>query len=335
MIPSIRSFRWLFVLIMALGTSAARAEVTDDALVEKGLKLRRDRQDAEALALFQQAYAIRAAPRTQAQIALAEQALAKWVEAERDLLTALRASSDPWISSHRETLNKALDAIRKHLGTLSVEANVPDAELWLNDAQAGTLPLEAVRVTAGSVTLEVRAKGYEPVARSVEIAPGGTAKERFELAPTLEPKPLAEPAPNVHPVPGLEPRAAVRSTSSPVAGSIDMRRAFAWGTLGAAGAFLGGAIVAQIMREQNASRYNDDSRCLFGNLSRDERCGVYRGQADSAQGLANIGFVAAGALGAASAILFWSSATAQKTSGVRLGLDIGSTGAELTVRGKL
>src|SRR5262245_52314219 len=104
-----RRLRWPLVLMLAVTTSAASAESTDDALVERGLKLRRDRQDAAALALFQQAYEVRPAPRTRAQIALAEQALGKWLDAERDLQAALAAASDPWIASHHKTLQGALD----------------------------------------------------------------------------------------------------------------------------------------------------------------------------------------------------------------------------------
>jgi hypothetical protein len=84
------------------------------------------------------------------------------------------------------------------------------------------------------------------------------------------------------------------------------QRFLAWGTASGAVAFLGGAIAAQLVHEQNASRYNDDSLCkATTTLSRDQRCGTYRGRAETAQTLANIGYVAAGALGVASAVLFF------------------------------
>jgi len=329
-------FRLLLLLTIAFLTTGARADADDDALVERGLKLRRDRRDAEALALFRQAYDARPAPRTRAQIALAEQALGKWVDAERDLLLALDAADDPWISSHRQTLDKALATIGKHLGTLVAEANAPAAELWLDGAQVGKLPIGQLRVAAGPAKLEARAKGYEPATRSIEIAPGATVKERFDLTAIPEPtKPAIEITAASRPPAPMAPTPAPNRRDTRVAGEVATRRVFAWGALGAAGAFLGGAIAAQIVREENASRYNDDGRCFYGNLSRDERCGVYRGQAESAQGLANIGYVAAGAFGAASAILFWSSMSTPKTTGVLFGLDVGASGAELTVRGKL
>jgi hypothetical protein len=329
-------FRLLLVLTIALVTTGSRADADDDALVEKGLKLRRDGRDAEALALFRRAYEARPAPRTQAQIALAEQALGKWVEAERDLLLALALADDPWITSHRQTLDKALATIGKRLGTLTVEANAPEAELLLNGAQAGKLPVRQLRVAAGTVLIEVRAKHYAPLARSIEISPGATSTERFELSAIREPaKPAVEIAATARPAAPETPTPAPNPTDIRVKGAVATRRAFAWGALGAAGAFLGGAIAAQIVREGNAARYNDDGRCLYGNLSRDERCGVYRGHAESAQGLANIGYVAAGAFGVASAILFWSSVSTPKTSGLHIGLAVGSSGAELTVRGKL
>jgi len=59
------------------------------------------------------------------------------------------------------------------------------------------------------------------------------------------------------------------------------------------------------MHERNAGHYNDPSLCLKPDLgSRDQQCGAYRGRADTAQTIAIVGYVAGGALGVASALLF-------------------------------
>ncbi len=68
--------------IMALSLPAA-ADESD--LVERGIELRIQHRDDEALALFRRAYEATPKPRTRAQIGLAEQALGSWVSAEVDL----------------------------------------------------------------------------------------------------------------------------------------------------------------------------------------------------------------------------------------------------------
>ncbi|HMI88137.1 MAG TPA: hypothetical protein VK550_28830 [Polyangiaceae bacterium] len=324
----------LLPLAIVLSSPGARGQSNSEPVVEQGLKLRREGRDGEALALFREAYDARPSPRTKAQIALAEQALSLWVEAERDLQLALEADADPWISTHRETLGKALEAIRQHLATLDVMASVDKAELWVNDVRAGRLPILALRVPSGSVRLEVRAEGHEPAFRSVVLAAEGAAVEEFQLPGTDEP--AASPAPKSTVENGPAALVATPPAASPAAPApFATRRALAWGTLGAAGAFLGGAIVAQIINESNTSTYYDDAQCSYGGLSRDQRCGVYRGQAESAQMLATIGYIAAGTLGIGSAILFLTSPTKKASSGVRVGVDVRASGAAFMVGGSL
>src|SRR5262249_56806117 len=79
-----------FVLIVSFllaGWSrfASAAETSND-IVARGVELRKKGRDAEALSEFKRALAIDKAPRTQAQVALAEQALGPRVAAEHRLL---------------------------------------------------------------------------------------------------------------------------------------------------------------------------------------------------------------------------------------------------------
>jgi hypothetical protein len=324
------------LLLTSLPVRAAEPE----ALVEKGLELRRNRRDAEALALFREAYLARPVPRTRAQIALAEQALGMWVEAERDLQLAL-AVEDAWIASHRETLRKARETIERHLGTLAVNADAARAKLWVQGVEIGELPIRALRVVAGAVRLEVRAEGYQTATRSVEVAPGATVVESFELEPIAHPA-ASLPASGSPDAAGAnvlsratESAPAAKAAGTPLPQGADPRRTFAWAALGTAGAFLSGAVAAQIISQESATRYNDDRHCFYGDLSRDERCGVYRGQSEAAQTLANVGYVAAGALGVASAILFWSSSSPTRSGGTQLRVGVGTAGPMLTVSGRL
>src|SRR6266540_812624 len=297
--------------------SSARADGEDQSFLQRGIQLRREHRDAEALEQFQKAQALRPSPRTRAQIALAEQALAHWVQAEEDLLAALSAQHDRWIASHNETLSEALQVIRMHLGTLDIRANVDGAELWLNGGKVGALPMRPVRAAAGTVHVEIRSKGYEPASRTIELEAGATSMQSFEL--------VAPPAQNA--TPDVQPPAKPRFSGDAT------RRTLAWSALGAAGAFAAGAVVTQLIRETYVAHYNNDAQCLGGQLSRDKQCGVYRTSANTAQAVANLGYIAAGALGIASVVLFLSSPDRPKSTGIRLSLGASASSIELGCRG--
>jgi hypothetical protein len=57
---------------------------SDDELIASGIALRKTGHDAEALAVFQRAYAARPSARAMAQAALAHQALTDWREQRKD-----------------------------------------------------------------------------------------------------------------------------------------------------------------------------------------------------------------------------------------------------------
>jgi tetratricopeptide (TPR) repeat protein len=198
------------VLLSLMVPREALADDDADALIKHGLLLRRQGKDTEALDDFRRAYALEPTPRGQAQIALAEQALGHWLEAEADLGHALAASQDAWIVANRGLLESGLANIRGRLGWLEVTADVPDAELWVNDARVGTLPLaHPVRLEAGNAVIEVRAAGYAAARRLTTIDPGGGAREAVHLVPLPEAavappegRPSETPAERVRVVPG-------------------------------------------------------------------------------------------------------------------------------------
>jgi hypothetical protein len=197
----------MLVIVSAVGSLHAQPSDAG-ALVKHGLVLRRERHDAEALDEFRRAYALDPAPRTLAQIALAEQALGKWADAEADLQKALGAGDDSWIASNRRVLDAGLATIHGHLGGLDVEADVKGAELWVNGARVGSLPLAApMRVEAGSVVVEVRAEGYATARRITSVEPGGSARESLHLVPlgvpALPEMPPASTRQAEHPLPSL------------------------------------------------------------------------------------------------------------------------------------
>lgn len=280
-------------------SSTARADDSEEA-IKRGVALRRARQDAEALEQFRLALALRSSPRALAQAGLAEQALGRWVEAERDLEQALQVDGDAWIVEHREILNEALLRIREQLGTLELSADQPGAEVWVAGARAGVLPHE-LRAPAGTLELELRAPGQKPVRRSIAVVAQQTVREQVSFESTsatpttLESKvhaPVSAPAPARPPA----RRAAPQTEAAP--------GMWPWVTLGGALAFVAGGVTAHVVRERASARYNDDERCFFGDQTRGERCGGDLSRARTSGTLAIVGYSAGAVLGGVSAYLW-------------------------------
>lgn len=66
------------------------------------------------------------------------------------------------------------------LATVRVDVNVPGAEVWLRDRQVGEAP-GIVLVPGGRHVLEVRAPGFAPERRDVQLAVGTETTQRFTL----------------------------------------------------------------------------------------------------------------------------------------------------------
>src|SRR5258706_9469725 len=97
------------------GAQAPSAEVTADAALQRGIALRKEQRDQEALDEFRRAYALSPSPRARAQMALAEQALGHWLDADAGLGAALDAKEDAWIERNRASLEAARVAVGRHV----------------------------------------------------------------------------------------------------------------------------------------------------------------------------------------------------------------------------
>jgi tetratricopeptide (TPR) repeat protein len=183
--------RTLVLILVGLSTVVgfvARAGAqSPDELLAAGLELREQGRDEEALDLFQRAYDVDPTPRARAQVALAEQALGRWLDAEQHLSEALGHERDPWIRGRRRVLEAALAEIRSHIGELDVDVDVTGAELRVGGRAVGELPLDApLRLPMGTVEIEVVASGYREAHRTVEIRAGELSRESIALVPAPE-----------------------------------------------------------------------------------------------------------------------------------------------------
>lgn len=274
----------LAAFVCVSSSASAQPEESADAAVDRGVELRRAGDDEGALELFTRAYERDHSPRARAQMALAEQALGRFVEAEAHLVEALAATDDAWIARRREDLQHALEAIRLRLGHLEIRGGVDGADVRIDGRSVATLPLERpIRIATGSYRLEVVARGYYPAIRTVIVVTEATTREAIELSP-LPDAPASIDATN--------------ATTEPRGERAHGRRVLAASSLGVGGGLLATAVAMYFVRESRAADYNSDA-CLEGGLSRGENCGdVYddtiRAQRTSAATLA-IGIAAVGA----------------------------------------
>ena len=76
----------------------------------------------------------------------------------------------PVTSGETAEVHVALAEIAR-IGRVRVEANVPDAEVWVDNALLGTVPFRG-DLGEGEYTIEVRAAGYETQTQTVAVATG-------------------------------------------------------------------------------------------------------------------------------------------------------------------
>ena len=167
--------RCLAALAVLLAVAPAAAQDAD-ATIEEGLALREQGRDAEALERFRAAYESAPSARALAQIALAEQALGRFVDAEAHLVEAMELGGE-WIERNREALEGARSVLEAHLASLELTGGPAGAEVHVDGRSRGELPLDSpLRVPAGTLEVEIRADDHYPMRRTVEVRGGGLAR---------------------------------------------------------------------------------------------------------------------------------------------------------------
>jgi hypothetical protein len=301
----------LILALLALPGLGYADEPESETHIQQGVELRRSGRNADALVEFQKAFALDPTPRARAQVGLALQALGDWLGAERWIGEALRFQDDAWIAQYRSTLEGAMATIGAHLGRLYVEAEVDEGEVLVNGASVHALPAaEPIRVVAGTLDVVVRAPGYVPARRAVEVAAGGEVHVAFKLDPLA-----ATPS-------GRSPATPAGERAGDVAATSARPRSTVGGTiaLAATGVLAVVGIVAWRIYQADVATYNDDGQCQRpGGGNRGQQCGGYRDSANVALGV-EIGSFAGAAAGAAIGTwLLWPVRSAPPTSAFRCG----------------
>ncbi len=296
------------------------------SFIERGVQLRKAGADREALAAFERARALEDSAEVLAQIALAEQALGRWVEAEEHLARALNLpGEDAWISKHRPSLETALREVQARLGMLEVSCNVAGAELRLDGRALGHTPLaQPVRLMAGESVIQISAPGYFEVTRLVQVDAGNLSRVEVVLIPRPSPSGDRQGTVRAEP-PGTELPArellqeARRGARTPVADSGPTRNSASsvlmYTSLGLAVAGVALGTTGYVMRETNVRLYNDDSRCSTTlGVRRSQECPSEAAAWHRGEVLAIAGFSAAAAFGSAALVLWLEQPRAPKQS---------------------
>ena len=313
--------RWTIPIVCASLAFAAPVRAQDqtpDALVAEGLRLRQEGRDQEAAERFERAHELDGSPRALAQLALAEQALGRWVRAEAHLTEALARGDDPWISGHRAVLTTAIETIRRNVGQLAVDANVEGAAIAVNGRAVGTAPLAPVTVEIGTAVVEITAPGYVPLQRSASVRAASLTRMRVDLVQEARPASSAE---DTIASSSTRPTTPLRPLTEPAEPS-----PLLWVGIGsAAGAVivLAATLVAVGVRESHVQEWNDDSRCDPSSpMGRLTNCADVYSTWRTAEDWMIAGFVTTGVLAVTGAVLtaLGASITAERgaTSGLRL-----------------
>lgn len=267
-----------------------------DALVERGIALRREGRDVEALELFEEADALGRSPKTLAQIGLAAHALGDFVRARGVLRDALSNAGDAWIASRREVLEAALDDAEAHLGRLHVEGGLAGDRVLVDGRAAGLLPLaEDVVVPVGRAEVSLERAGARVAERRVTVEARTTTTVPFET-------PAAPP-------PAAELTRDHESEPAPLATVAPSERHTTWvpyvgvALVGAGAAGLGVGITMNVLRENDAAQFRDDAACGRFAPGEDGTCDTLYARARDRQAGAIAGYVAGGALVAAGVLL--------------------------------
>jgi tetratricopeptide (TPR) repeat protein len=210
----------------------------------------------------------------------------------------------------------------KHVGKLSVAANLPFARVTLDGEVIGVTPLaRATYVDPGMHIVGIDKPGYARMVREVTAAAASQQDIVFELAPETPAAPLAQP----HQTNVAQHSATCTAPAAPRSAIDDEPRSSAFrtvaliagGALAAAGVTTGFVLNAKAQRSERAantlSRELGTDGCVAPSGSHSNECERLideRRNHDRAQNLSTAGFAVAGAATAALvAVVFWPRST--------------------------
>lgn len=239
----------LLFLVCITGPVAVRAQAEIPSSVEasrdhfnRGVEYVQDGDLKGALIEFKRAYAIAPNYRVLYNLGQVENELRDYTEAQAYFQRYLDAGGDEIPQARRREVEALVAKLAGRIATLTVETNVPGAEVFVDGVSVGRSPLSApIRVSTGTRVLSAVAPGRPRATQVVEAAGGETVSVRLRLA-------AAEQSAHA-PLRAAAPQPTEAKSSAGVHPAV-------WLGIGS-GALAVGAGVMAYLAERDASKYDD------------------------------------------------------------------------------
>lgn len=279
----------VFVNAVCAATPVFAAEdAVVEALIQRGIQLRRNNSDEEALAVFLEAEKQDpTSVRVLLHVVTAAQAAGKWLLADSYMRKVTALESDPYYQRHADAIDVVRRSIASRVGTFQAQGGPDGASVRLDGQLVGTLPMTApASIEAGAYLMEVHKPGYYRLRRNVTISGGVLTREPVELNRAVARGDLGAG-------PGT---AGVAGAGGDIGAEPDrswwQSPALGWTFVGLGVASGVASGISFATREDRVDRWNDD-RCIpreEPQVTREEQCGQFKDQAETAQ---TIGIVTA------------------------------------------
>ena len=321
--------------------SAADRELARTKMKE-GSDLLAGGKPGQALARFEEAYAVFPSPKIFYSMALSLDGLGRHAEAYNYFNRFIQEVKDPGSAEQIKHSRQQVEKLNRAIGFLQLVCDLDGAEVYLSGRRLGATPLAArVAMDPGEHELVVKADGVPPDIRRVSVIGGVLSSVRVELkgrqsSSSLTPPNHAATAPGTLPSPttppgGLEPPQPTRpgsgagpddpqiSRSQPM----DWRRPAAWIALAAGAGTLGFAVYNTIVFATKVDQFNSlkmsDNRTDACDTNHPMKgyhpsCLTWHNEGQDALKWSLIGYGVTAALGAAAVVLFVTSSPSSATS---------------------
>jgi len=304
------------LLLVSSGALAQSPEL--DAQVQHGIALRESNQADAAVEHLRTLWERSRYPRALAQLAVTEQTLGRWADADRHFREVLAMTTHTWVVQNRARVEQSLATVAEHIGELEVTGVPPGTELWINDQRVATLPTAApLRLAVGTHTLELRAEGFETSRRTVVLAARQLTREAAVLVRQGRSMPVAPNRTDPTVITPRDPGSAQR-----VAGWVALGLAAVGGAVGVTGMVLRTAVFDDL----NGTCYPRGVP-----LTSSQPCIDQTQRVSNMALMAGIGFGAAGAFALSSLVLLVTAPPRERAAGARVRCAPGLTSVQCAV----
>ena len=164
----------------ATGSPAATAQAREH--FQRGVKLYEEDDFRTALIEFKRAYELAPNSTILFNIGNSYYQLREYAEALKNLEQYVREVGAAIPKESRAQADREIEELRGRVAHVTFTSNVPGAELTMDDAKVGALPLPQNQIiSSGRHRLSLSKPGYRTVTKDVDIAGGDTLSIPFEM----------------------------------------------------------------------------------------------------------------------------------------------------------